>query len=222
MRCEHAQQLFDQYLDGELSSALKSELGTHLLGCSKCRQALALMEVTGHIVSSDQEVDCLDEEFTDRLLACVEQSGSGRFRRLRRAIYIGGPLAAAAVVAFGFLGVFSRTDTKVAGHKHVVPTPMVVVDASALPPSPDKDMFDPADERLERWLVEGQEHTLAASAEGDERSEAFDMTILQLIDYCNEAMKPDTETEPSSGTEPARSVTPIETPPPTDDDVEDV
>jgi len=68
---------------------------------------LALAQVAAYVIASDCAGPSLGEEFTDRLLACLEPSSRRRFG-WRRLAYIGGPLAAAAAVVFAFLGVFDR------------------------------------------------------------------------------------------------------------------
>lgn len=116
MNCEQARQLFDAYLDGELSASLATELGAHRLRCANCRRALALMEVSGHIIGSDREARTLPSTFSDRLLSCVDNDGRRRWIRFRRALYVAGPLAAAAVVVLAFAGFFDgRGESKVAG-----------------------------------------------------------------------------------------------------------
>ncbi|MEK6674519.1 MAG: zf-HC2 domain-containing protein [Planctomycetota bacterium] len=106
MYCEQARQLFDAYLDGELSPSQVTELSAHRARCADCRRSLALMEVAGHLLTADREAVQTSFDFTDRLLACVEVPRVSRMRRFVRGLYIGGPLAAAAVVALAFLGVF--------------------------------------------------------------------------------------------------------------------
>ena len=41
--CQHARQLFDRYLDGELSPSLQAELHAHQLSCSACQTELAML-----------------------------------------------------------------------------------------------------------------------------------------------------------------------------------
>ncbi|MCH7841022.1 MAG: zf-HC2 domain-containing protein [Planctomycetes bacterium] len=117
MRCEQARELFNAYLDGELSPTLETELAAHRLHCADCRRSLALLEVSGHIVASDREPVELHGDFTDRLVACVKTRNSKWTRFVRPGLYIGGPLAAAAVIALAFLGAFDRGagKTQVAG-----------------------------------------------------------------------------------------------------------
>ncbi len=120
MRCEQARQLFDAYLDGELSATQSTELGAHRLQCGDCRRALALLEVSGHIVASDRDPVSLRSDFVDRLLACMEAGPARWPYRIRRGLYIAGPVAAAAVIGLAFMGFFDSVNkTQVAGHKEV-------------------------------------------------------------------------------------------------------
>ncbi len=98
MDCHQAHNLFDAYLDGELSPALATELGAHRLGCPSCRQELALMEVAGHVVGAGADDPVLEDDFTDRLLACIEPTVTAPRKRRYRIIRIGVALAAAACV----------------------------------------------------------------------------------------------------------------------------
>lgn len=114
--CRQAQQLFDAYLDGELSPSLETELGAHRVQCGDCRRALALLEVSGHIIRADHEDVTADSAFTDRLLACMDEPDHSLTHRAWRVASIGGGLAAAALVALAFLGLFdTRQRGKVAG-----------------------------------------------------------------------------------------------------------
>ena len=72
MNCEQARNLFDAYLDGELSQTLQAELGAHRVACDTCRHELALLEVAGDVMSADLDSgDKLGTAFSDRLLECV-------------------------------------------------------------------------------------------------------------------------------------------------------
>lgn len=133
MKCEQARNLFDAYLDGELSPSLETELGAHRLHCAECRHQLALMEVVGHVVAADGSGEpVLDDGFTDRLLACLDQgrSRSARpwFRRLRISLPI---LAAAAAIALVFTIQFRRPEPLVLGEKHVNRVAPAELDAAA-------------------------------------------------------------------------------------------
>ena len=74
MNCEQAKNLFDAYLDGELSPSLETEFGAHRISCGHCRHRLALMEVAGHVIRADSGGDVeLPDDFTERLLACIDR-----------------------------------------------------------------------------------------------------------------------------------------------------
>ncbi len=121
MRCEQASELFHPYLDGDLAPSLATELAAHCLQCPDCRQALALIEVTGHLIATDDEPVALDEGFTDRLMACLDRPSSSRIVRFRRYVNIGAPIAAAAAIVLMLLGVFDQK-TMVAGSKEFAPS----------------------------------------------------------------------------------------------------
>ncbi|MFQ5489491.1 MAG: anti-sigma factor family protein [Phycisphaerae bacterium] len=114
MNCEQAHNLFDAYLDGELSPGLETELHAHRLGCSACRQELALMEVAGHVISSTDGDPQLPGGFTDRLLACIEPEviRPGRIRTW--SLRLGCGLAAAACLVL-LVGHFSKPGPVVLG-----------------------------------------------------------------------------------------------------------
>ena len=114
MDCEQARNLFDAYLDGELSPVLETELHAHRLQCSSCRQALALMEVTGHVIASGAAEPKLKADFGDRLLACLEPALPKRRAGRTWVIRIGGPLAAAACLTL-VIGYMIRPEPQVAG-----------------------------------------------------------------------------------------------------------
>lgn len=127
MRCQQARQLFDAYLDGELSPSQVTELSAHRVKCASCRRELALMEVAGRVLSLSNEPARLSGDFTDRLLACVDDQSQRPLLRFRKYLYVAGPLAAAAVVAFAVFGGFDRTvKSRVAGVKveRVQPAPV--------------------------------------------------------------------------------------------------
>ena len=229
MDCAQAHQLFDAHLDGELSPALATELGAHLLQCPKCRQALALMEVSTHIIASDSEPTRLSPGFQDRLLTCMDRRPRGLFARTRRIAYVALPLAAAAVVALAFLGVFDRQG-QVAGEFDVAQEPPPVVETVATTEpvtSPEDEVGDmllllpdataglegvpPGGQALERWIRQWQDNLDATRHSGDAIKQGVDQTIIQLLESLRNAQDagagldhfPGSETTPALGTDDA-------------------
>lgn len=197
MRCDQARQFFDAYLDGELSPSLATELGAHRLRCADCRQALALMEVSGHIVKTDQEPVQLQRNFTERLLDCVNQQSMPWLRRWRRQIYIGGPMAAAAVIAMAFIGVFDNPESRVLSEKGVLieRTP-VGAEAPADSPGPAgaTGLGQIADERnqevLEAWIDQTRDNIAAKRESGESLRQFLDQKLDQW-----DSVLDDTKTE---------------------------
>lgn len=185
MHCEQARQLFDAYLDGELSPSLATELGAHRLRCADCRQALALLEVSGHILRSDRDPVQASDGFTDRLLACVDTAPSWR-RKVLNSIYIGGPLAAAAVIALAFVGVFDgKRPSQVAGVQQVA-APSVVQSTqpgnqAAVAPA---QTVDPAEQALGEFFDQTQQRM---KDKGESVQRVLDLTVLQMLDILEEA-----------------------------------
>lgn len=231
MRCEEARQLFDAYLDGELSPALTMELGAHRVHCPECRRALALMEVSGHIVSSDRDPITLRGGFTDRLMACVDKRSVRWHQRFRRGLYIGGPLAAAAVIVLAFAGVFTPGNGKVAGKKIEIvgPPPATATRPQAGPSADDSTVGDAArdsrtqNERLlEEWFEQTQKNIDAKRQSGESLQNMFRMTIRQLLDVLNEAQEaPEGTGVVPVGADPA-AVQPREAPEAAEEEVEDM
>ena len=206
MRCNQAQQLFDAYLDGELSPSLAAELGAHQLQCARCRQALALMEVTGHILASEPGEASLSHDFANRLLACLKHPRTRPLRRLQRWVYLGVPLAAAAMIALAVTGVFDR-QTRVAGDTDYMPSPGAPLVDSASPETLGKSVAA----------------TPLPAKQGIAQSGWDDppvLTIPQLLDALQDVAEPvdDTAAEPAAE---LASPAPAETEPP-DDDIEDL
>ncbi len=117
MHCEQARNLFDAYLNGELSSALETELAAHRLQCPDCRHQLAMLEVVGHVVAADGEDEhSLDDAFTDRLMACLDERRIAPVRPGWRpwALWCGG-LAAAAAIAITSTILVNRPHPRVLG-----------------------------------------------------------------------------------------------------------
>ena len=101
--CQHARQLFDRYLDDELSSSLQAELHAHVIHCAPCQNRLALIEACGDVIRLDRPEPALSGSFADRVIAARQQRVSPRpaaARRWRRAAWwVAAPVAAAASIA---------------------------------------------------------------------------------------------------------------------------
>jgi anti-sigma factor RsiW len=228
MRCEQARQLFDAYLNGELSPSLTTELGAHRVRCPDCRRALALLEVTGHIVASDRDPVTLDVGFTNRLIACMESPQPRWTVRFRRSLYIAGPLAAAAVIALAFLGVFDRPDGKVLGERGLGDRPRVVENVRPADKAPDEGALEEGDynERAERllaaWIEQTQENMEAKRQSGESLQKAFGLTVRQLLDILKQAEQASQSEGNTVGDDVADPLVPPETTPSGSDEVEDL
>ena len=197
MRCDQARQFFDAYLDGELSPSLATELGAHRLRCADCRQALALMEVSGHIVKTDQEPVQLRRNFTERLLDCVNQQSMPWLRRWRRQIYIGGPMAAAAVIALAFIGVFDNPESRVLSEKGVLieRTPVggeASTDSpyAAVTPALGRVADEGNQEVLKAWIDQTRQNIAAKRESGESLRQFLDQKLEQW-----DSVLDDTKTE---------------------------
>ena len=212
MDCKQAHNLFDAYLDGELSSALETELDAHRLNCPSCRQELALMEVAGHVIRSGAGEPPLTAEFTARLLACLEPVMGQPRKRQRWIVRIATGLAAAACLTLLIVS-FSRPSTQVA--------PYVGQSEGATPPATSvggKVEADGPAPGLEEAAVTLQQTVDDAVRRTHESSasliRAGEMTLLELID----ALQLDKLREPESGDIPTDGVIADEDA----DDVEDI
>lgn len=108
MNCWDSEQLFDAYLDGQLSGTLRVELDAHRLRCARCRKALAMMDACAHVISTDEANASVSEGFTDRVMAAiaarqaapVRTTGSSWFTASRRRLFVAAVAQAAAVALF--------------------------------------------------------------------------------------------------------------------------
>ena len=180
MDCQQARNLFDAYLDGELSPALETELAAHRLNCPDCRHALALLEVVGHVVGADADHDPgLDDEFTHRLLGCLQQSQPVQRPIWVRSWFVGGSLlAAAAALALVFTLMFRGPEPRVAGEIHRNPN---------LSPPPVK-----FDEAADSMVKDFQTTWVRRIDNAQEVIEFGEMTFMQILDRLgiDEAIKP--------------------------------
>lgn len=223
MHCDHARQLFDAYLDGELSAGLATELGAHRLHCEQCRHELALMEVAGHIIASDPDASAISDDFTERLLACVSPASAPWKRRMGFVLYVGVPLAAAAVVALAFLGGFDPKAQRVAGQKDIATTMTVPENGDDTPANgigasgTDESRRGNAAQTQRRQRIE--ENWEAMRQSGDSLQKNVELTILQLLELLNGAREDGTD----SGGNSLSPVKPPTNPDPTKgDDLEDL
>lgn len=104
MNCSQAEQLFDAFLDGELSAALRLEFDAHRLRCETCRKKLALLEACESVIASDSRQPALADDFTDRVMAEIAARRVSQRLRRRLTILVGSlALQAAAVGLFVLL-----------------------------------------------------------------------------------------------------------------------
>lgn len=112
MKCAECEQLFDAYLDGELSGSLRLEFDAHRLRCQRCQRSLAAMEAIGSVLGGDRDVPDLPSDFTHRVMNAVERPRTVRFPLLRGMIVAAAVAQAAAVlVVVLFSGVHPADDT---------------------------------------------------------------------------------------------------------------
>lgn len=71
MRCRHAQELRDAYLDGELSSSIAAEVHAHLLQCPECQRQYEMVRAAGNVIAKDAPPVQLADDFADRVLASL-------------------------------------------------------------------------------------------------------------------------------------------------------
>lgn len=178
MDCEQARNLFDAYLDGELSSALATELGAHRLQCPSCRQELALMEVAGHVVGAGTDEPALADGFTDRLLACIEPTVTAPRKRRHRIIRIGGGLAAAACLTL-FVVYLTRPGEQVAGRSETPDGTELTIGAGE-PPFPESPGPELEDARATLQQIEDTFRDTQQSS--DSLLRFGQMTLLEMFD----------------------------------------
>jgi hypothetical protein len=193
--CEQARNLFDAYLDGELSAGLETELHAHRLQCSPCRQALALMEVTGHVIASGAAEPKLKADFGDRLLACLEPTLPKRRSGRTWAIRIGGPLAAAACLAM-LVGYLVRPEPQVAGvRQQAEPGAEIGTPAERASVEPTSPGLDAAASALQQTLEDTLRDTRQSSASLRRLGEVTLLEIAETLELeaLRESESPDAE-----------------------------
>lgn len=127
MNCAECEQLFDAYLDGELSGSLRLEFDAHRIRCTRCQQTLAMLESVGDVIGSNAGMPALSDDFTDAVMSRIEARSPRRswLRPSRRVVVVGVALQAAAVLLFALLFPWEQQATPV---PQVDPAPMVVAD----------------------------------------------------------------------------------------------
>ncbi len=220
MRCEEARKLFDAYLDGELSPSLATELGAHRVHCAACRRSLALLEVSGHIISSDREPVTVPEDFSERLLACVDVRENSWPAKVRPILYFVGPLAAAAVIAMAFLGFFDRgRDSRVAGVKV---EPAHVEGGVSRPNVPSAYDREAAERAIDLWIGQMQSNKAAKAGAAESAPKPPDLTILQILEMLKDANEGATELHHFPGADLNEPFGPPDEHPADEEDIEDL
>jgi hypothetical protein len=162
--CQHAHQLFDRYLDGELSASLQTELHAHRLNCSSCQNELAMLEACGDVITMDRCEPQVSVSFTDRVLMAQRGRRPVRSRRLgRRLLFLGSPMAAAASIAIAFFAMSPFTATK--------PHPATAI----------KGVNTAAPQRIQDGLTLTRDHSEAATRELNATPQMSEDTFLDTL-----------------------------------------
>ncbi len=146
MTCTECEQLFDAYLDGQLTGALRLEFDAHRLRCRRCQQTLAMLEAVGNVLSADAEPPTLSDDFTDRVMQSVAPAATQtrRFPRWRVTLATVALAQAAAILLF----VSFRPDST-----DTTPPPVIPVSNDPLAARADL-MDDPAFQGLRGLITE--------------------------------------------------------------------
>lgn len=143
--CQHAQLLFDRYLDGELSGSLQTELHAHRLNCSACQNELALLEACGDVIALDRREPRVGTSFTDRVLLAQRGRRIPRRRHWSRTLWLAGsPMAAAASLAFTLFVIMpaGRTTPVTAAKTEAAPAVIQqkLLEGRSLPPEVEREL----------------------------------------------------------------------------------
>lgn len=214
MNCDQARNLFDAYLDGELSPTMATELSSHRLHCEECRRALALMEVVEQVVRCDDDAEPIGlcDGFTDRLLACIEPPASQRMKSgMRRWVTWGMPLTAAAMLGVVILYPVRKPESHhvLGAEEEGEPLP-AMTKASSQDGVPDVDTVQAS---WQRWLQDLQDQWDADRAGGQHLRRAIESTAKQWIlpeDVTKESAHSSVEREDGSATSENSTVESVE------------
>jgi hypothetical protein len=104
MNCSDCEQLFDAYLDGQLSGTLRLEFDAHRLRCRHCQQTVAMLETIGHVVAAEDTPPELPASFATDVVGRIERRQKHRSRRVIRLTLVSATvLQAAAVLVLAIL-----------------------------------------------------------------------------------------------------------------------
>jgi hypothetical protein len=184
MNCQDARNLFNTFLDGELSGTLAVEFGAHKLSCPSCRRELALLEVAGHVVAADIDTPLLSDEFTDRLLSIATRRPVPWYRRKRAMLYVGGPLAVAACLALVLVPLFTVTPApRVLRDTDVVDSPREILEQveTALIANPDNPALQKLADQLRARIDEIAEGTKDGASLFENYTRETIMELLRSI-----------------------------------------
>lgn len=136
------------------------------------------MEVAGHVVGAGTDEPALADDFTDRLLACIEPTVTAPRKRRHRIIRIGGGLAAAACLTL-FVVYLTRPEEQVAGRSET-PEGVELAIGTGQPPAPE--LPGPGVEDVKATL-QGMEETVQETRRSSTSLLRHgQMTLLEMID----------------------------------------
>ncbi|GMU21790.1 MAG: hypothetical protein AMXMBFR13_18790 [Phycisphaerae bacterium] len=184
--CQHARQLFDRYLDDELSPSLQTEVHAHRLNCTACQNELAMLEACGDVVRLDRSEPLLSASFTDRVLLARRSQRVVRPRRWGRLIAtVAAPLAAAASLALTVSVIMPparERPTLVAGVAEAAREDVrrILVDEASLPADAKRELEStPQMEAVDGWMAVLLEHS-KSTLEGTRRSAEQIQALLKV------------------------------------------
>ena len=98
--CDQAQNLFDSYLNDEISSSWTAELHAHAVSCGSCRRELSLLKACGDVIARDAVAPMPSANFTDSVMAATATVRGRTARRNRwRSLSVWGGAGATAAAA---------------------------------------------------------------------------------------------------------------------------
>ncbi len=146
INCEQAENLFEPYLTDELAPSLVAELDAHRLECDSCRRHLTLMEACGNVVRLDTNEPHISEDFTDRLMAIMNQDPARRgWLQIDRRLKIVGVLLGTAATIALLVTLYPKDAPRVLGKQDQPITAQTVSTARLLMGLPVDLLFDATD-----------------------------------------------------------------------------